>query len=510
MLALLLLAPVAILPPEGATPADGEIGLVMQNEATRLVLQTRPAFDAKQALRAAERMGIDQTQMGKPEVAAKVGRALGAREAVWSRLRGRQLEAGRVDKPGPSSKWTLPEALPDAVAAGARALAGLALGAEPPLPAPPSKSAAALQSFASCWASLIRQPIGIENPAVLSAPEIGRAERACQAAVAADPDFQDAWGALGLALALAGKDKEAIQALVRVRYAERTVPAYWLGRYWLVTRYQSPQAGETALREELRRLPNFLLAYGYLAEHLAALGRHDESLDIWQKAIQLAPNSPFFRGRASDQLAHLKRYPEAIDAAKAALALDPDSPEAVLELGGRYLDAGKLDEAITTLEPAAQKTDARGELLVRLGWAYAKRAKQSAVGTDDSARAEALLIRAEKVANRPSEWRTRARALADLARVYDRRGDKIKANDTMRRALDAGLADFMVAQKDPRLTELTRVAEVERKRRPGIEGPRWIPPREASPWPGGQTDPHADPHLQSFPPVPPSFDLIRF
>ena len=96
--------------------------------------------------------------------------------------------------------------------------------------------------------------------AVIATGDLARAIKACRTAVQADPAFQAAWAALGLALAISGEDAQAVQALIKVRADGSFQPLFWLGRYWLVTRYQSPEAGLKVLRAALEKRPGFLLA----------------------------------------------------------------------------------------------------------------------------------------------------------------------------------------------------------------------------------------------------------
>ncbi len=358
---------------------------------------------------------------------------------------------------------------------------------------------------------LIQQPISIDTPTVIATGDLARAIKACRTAVQADPAFQAAWAALGLALAISGEDAQAVQALIKVRADGSFQPLFWLGRYWLVTRYQSPEAGLKVLRAALEKRPGFLLARGYLAEHLVVSGKTTDGLKAWRAYAAELPRSAFLRGRVSAALARLGRHDEAIAAAREALAIDPLDRDAILELGSRQLDSGVRDEAVATLEAAADGK-ARGELLLRLGWAYFDKG--------DVARADALFHRAEVVATHPSEWRTRARAHADQARVCDSRGDRACAQAAMRRALDEGGAAYLRTQlgpcagrrvgcNDKRLVDLLRAAQVAPSKVAAVSGPRLIRPNEVSPFP---INPSGDIDLQQrqFRTPPPQFELLRF
>jgi cytochrome c-type biogenesis protein CcmH/NrfG len=346
---------VVLAPPVADSPQLAEVGLLMQAEAGRWLIATgRKELHVKQLLRTLERHHLTVEQLASPDAAARARKLLGASTLVWGKLSqgadGYSLEV-RIDG-GEARRTALGGSLLSAIAAGAHALTA-AVGKDGPPGALGTSNDAAASHYAHCYAVLIRQPISVESPTVLSASELASAVKSCRSAVGADPKFEDAWAALGLAQAISGQDADAVQALLKVHAAERYQPLYWLGRYWLVTRYQSPAAGETALRQALKQHPGFLLARGYLAEHLMVMGRNDEALEVWKQYSSELPDNAFLRGRVSATLARLGKHDEAIAAAKAALELDHSDGDAVLELGSRYLDAGKRDQAIEVLQAAA-------------------------------------------------------------------------------------------------------------------------------------------------------------
>src|SRR5262249_22749020 len=158
---------------------------------------------------AAEREGLPQKSFGAAENAAVLERRLGGDRVVYGTLAkkdGGWLLKAAVDKGAKPISVTLPAALPEAVDAGALALARLAAAPdkEPFLAptAPLTKSAEALTAFSRCYATVIEQPIAIETPVVVDEARLAKAVADCRAAVAADRQLQDALAALGLALAI--------------------------------------------------------------------------------------------------------------------------------------------------------------------------------------------------------------------------------------------------------------------------------------------------------------------
>src|SRR5262249_32774046 len=152
---------------------------------------------------------IDPSKLGDPQLAARARSLLGAPLLVYGTLSeakgGWLLEVHSLDDKGssPPQRLPLPAKLTDAIEAGARALES-AVDTKNVAAQLGTSNDAAAASYASCYAVLIRQPISIESPTVLSANELARAVKACRAAVSADPKFEAAWAALGLALAISG------------------------------------------------------------------------------------------------------------------------------------------------------------------------------------------------------------------------------------------------------------------------------------------------------------------
>src|SRR5262249_35932366 len=111
---------------------------------------------------------------------------------------------------------------------GALALARLAAGAGVSIEAgrASTPSNAAITAYARCYATLVEQPLVINAPVVLDQAKLKQAIESCRAATAADSQFQDAAAALGLALALAGQDADAIQTLARVKEGDGYLPFY--------------------------------------------------------------------------------------------------------------------------------------------------------------------------------------------------------------------------------------------------------------------------------------------
>ncbi len=495
---------VVVLPPAAAAEDDG-LSLVMQARASALLVGGGGFQDihAKQILRVAEREALSRDALGTAAGAAVMARRFGADRVVFGTL-ARQAGGGwtlsLATAPGGKApaRVKLPADAARAVEEGAAALARAA-GGTVAAGKPASTSATAVVAYGRCYATIVEQPLLVDTPMVLDTDKVADAVAACRNAVGADPDYRDASAALGLALALAGKDDDAVNVLAQVKEDDGYLPLYWLARYWLVTRFQSGETGTVALKKAIERHPYFTLARGYLGQHLSVL-RHDaEALEAWRVYQKELPRSAFVRGGASHSLARLGRNDEAIAEAKAAVADHPDDDEAKLELASRYVDARKDADAIAVLEPLASKPTARAETKLRLGFAYARQGNATA--------AEKWLGDAEAAARRPAEWRTRARARIDRGVLLIKSGRTQEGQALLASAQRGGLAEYIEGRKDAELSRMVKDAEVAQRDKKVLDFSIKIP-TETSPFPldgTGELDPPRRP-----PPAPKMFEVLRF
>ncbi len=501
----------AIFPPSAADPAAKELALLIQARTTA-VLGTTDRYSEvhlKQILAMAAREGLDIEALD-PRNSERAAKLLGAERIAWGQLerneKGFKLKAVVTDlKKLTRVEVQLGTDLAIAVEAAATTLSHALLrlegvsGFKTP-PAVSTKSAPAMQAFSHCYATVVRQPMGIENPATLDGPELEVAVTQCKEALIADPKFAPAGAALALAYAMLGNDAEAVKTLAELKGTDLDQPLYWIARFWEVTRYQSNDAGEALLREAIAKRPGFLLARSYLGELLETLGKHDKAAIAWQDYAAMAPADPFVLGQLGKSLARLGKHDEAIALTQKALDLEPRSREMRLQLASRYIDANRVDEALPLLTPMSEEADVRGEVLLRLGWAYFLKGSMELAGP--------LFVRAIARAKSPGEWRTRGRAHYDLALVH------VKKNpDRAEAALKASLlTGFKTRELDPSLTKIAQKldrAELSQAEKKGAKKIATAPaPREVSLFPVnkfGEVDAAA-----SKPKPPEGFLLVHF
>lgn len=500
---------VAFLPPSSSDASLQRLALLLEARAAELVEDSNKVsqLHLKQTIRAIQEEGFTGDLMD-PRVADALRQAIGADRAVAFSLEpsgdGLMLSGVMVEgkKPRPFTA-RLPKGWSAALEAGAPALArallpGIALPKKL-TGQPSSTSDEALQQLGACYPVVMRQPLSVDTPSIVDLEELERAAAACQKALELDPKLRFAQAAGALAQAIIGSDAAAAQSLAGLGDSEDSLEIYTLARFWMLTRFQSNEAGVAFLNAVAKKHPGEMIARSYLGETQFALGAWADAEKTFTDYVALVPNSPWAWGRLSKALARQKRHDEAVLAAKKGFVLSPTSPEARLELGSRLIDAGKPAEAIEILEPLSRASPARGEHLLRLGWAHWLNSAPDA--------AQAYFQRALDVATSPGEWRTRGRASYDLALIEAKKGRPEAAKAALKASLATG---YKLREVDPSLVALVR--DLERGdlvKDAGVAAPRpAFLPREASLFP---VDKFGDPDPSAKKPTPPDgLVLFRF
>ena len=105
------------------------------------------------------------------------------------------------------------------------------------------------------------------------------------------------------------------------------------------------EEGLAAFEAVLARDPNRESSLEGAALLAADLGRRDRSIELWRRAIAVAPWRSDFHDALARQLVLGERWPEAAEAARRALKLNPASPKARVTLVVATLRMGSADEA---------------------------------------------------------------------------------------------------------------------------------------------------------------------
>src|SRR2546425_5234350 len=244
-------------------------------------------------------------------------------------------------------------------------------------PGPLTRSGVALEEAALCEAQLARQPLGPRARTALAPDRIASAEKACKAALQADPMLGLARAGLAVALAARGKFAQAREQ-ARKAQSRRFVPIAVLAESFAERKMHGGKDSRAILERAMIARHGFLHALGYLAEDRMEQGDDEAALAIFDRYLQLSPDHPWAMGMKGRELARLGRIDEAIEISERALELDPGDPELLIETASRYIDAGR------------------------------------------DARAQPLLEQCLRLATRDEEARTRGMAHADLAIVHAR------------------------------------------------------------------------------------------
>jgi serine/threonine-protein kinase len=266
-----------------------------------------------------------------------------------------------------------------------------------------------------------------------------------QQAVAADPQYADAWAALALTHAMMAfhlegpVEQEVVETRAAARRAldlDETIPetqiALALAGYSFDHDWKT---AERAFRRALELNPNYASGHRGYALLLTAQGRFDEASVQLNAAQQLDPVSTMTTNDLATNLYCARRYDEAIRVASRHLELDSTFFPARTVCGSSRLAEGKLPEAISDLEKAAAQGERRLMVLGPLGNALARSGRV--------AQARSVLAEIEAV------QQTSGTAGVALAIVHTGLGDKKQAIEWLRRAADAHVTDVNFIGVDP-------------------------------------------------------------
>jgi serine/threonine-protein kinase len=117
---------------------------------------------------------------------------------------------------------------------------------------------------------------------------------------------------------------------------------------------------------------NYAVAHQWYGEYLAAMGRHQEAIGAFKRAIDLDPLSLIIHaslGRHGYYFA--RQYDEAIAQLQKTLDMDENFWVARLWLGWTYANIGRLSEALAELQ-TARRLDNNLEIVATLGYTYGR------------------------------------------------------------------------------------------------------------------------------------------
>jgi tetratricopeptide (TPR) repeat protein len=137
---------------------------------------------------------------------------------------------------------------------------------------------------------------------------------------------------------------------------------------------------EREFRRAIELDANYATAYQYYAEHLALLGRTEESIAHIQRAHELDPLSLIINTELGYPYLCARRWDEALGYYRRALEMDPNFHLAVFFMARCHVQKGEFDEAVAASRRAVALSGGSTLTVGGLGYAYA------AAGRRDEAR----------------------------------------------------------------------------------------------------------------------------
>lgn len=199
-------------------------------------------------------------------------------------------------------------------------------------------------------------------------------------AIARDPKFALAYSGLAFCYLnqtdweFAPKDSvpKARQAVeTALRLDESLAEAHTMRAMILLQYDWDWQGAEREFRRAIELDPNYALGRSFLAWHLAAMGRFDDSISEDRRALELDPLSPAINADVGWDLYLARRYDEAIEQLRKAIDLEPDYWLSHVLIGRAYEQQGKLQEAVAAFEKARAIENSIPEVLASLAHGYA-------------------------------------------------------------------------------------------------------------------------------------------
>lgn len=177
--------------------------------------------------------------------------------------------------------------------------------------------------------------------------DLNRAEGLYRAALAADPELDEAIHYLGVVAQQRG-DLAGSVALIEQALAKRQSATAWsnlANALWLQGAHgRAEEACRNALALDARCVP----AHQNLGNALKSQGRFEEAVAAYRRSLELRPDHPDLLSNLGAALTALGRADEARTALEAALGLRSDFAAAHFNLGNLHLTQGAFDAALAS------------------------------------------------------------------------------------------------------------------------------------------------------------------
>ncbi|MGK2859081.1 MAG: tetratricopeptide repeat protein [Thermoanaerobaculia bacterium] len=190
--------------------------------------------------------------------------------------------------------------------------------------------------------------------------------RACERAVALDPDSADVRVTAGQVALLQGRFEEAASQFERALVARPNDPGAVLALAEALSRQQKFDAAEREYRRGVELQPSFWGAHNQLGAFYMARGRYEEAAARFREVRRLTPDNARGLSNLGAASMQMERWDEAIDAFEASLAIAP-SASGFANLGTVYYFKGRYSDAAEAYEQAVALTPDRYVLWAFLG-----------------------------------------------------------------------------------------------------------------------------------------------
>ena len=203
------------------------------------------------------------------------------------------------------------------------------------------------KSSAAAWNNL-----GVQLAAVNRLPE---AITAYREALALAPDHPDIWNSLGNALRVSGDDTGSIAAYRQALAKRPDDPIILSNLAFSLLDIADARGAEAVIRRSIELDPKFALSYTCLGNVLRALGRFDEAIAAYRVVLALQPENPVAYRDLGTALGENPRHlEEAVSILQAGTIRFPDYPDNFNNLGTKYADMYRIDEAIAAYRRALE------------------------------------------------------------------------------------------------------------------------------------------------------------
>ena len=196
------------------------------------------------------------------------------------------------------------------------------------------------------------------------------AELICHSVLNSNPIDPDALHFLGIINHLNGKNKTAIDLIVKSIRICPSNPIFYSSLGSLFKSNREFQKAKQCYQKALSFKPNDSSALYHIAGIFYTEEKFEQALSYYQKAIKANPQFPEALNNMAATLNILGRYNEAKNCCNAAIEFKPNYSEAFNNLGNALKSMGNFERAIAWYEKSMAHSGESAEVLCNLGNAY--------------------------------------------------------------------------------------------------------------------------------------------